>query len=64
MLNEEFIEEMYWSAYSSNVIEEFRSSVTEESLKNPKTTRYDIVEKVFFKFVKEGKIEFITLDAI
>jgi hypothetical protein len=64
MLNEEFIEEMYWSAYSSNVIEEFRSSVAEESLKNPKTTRYDIVEKVFFKFVKEGKIEFITSDLI
>ena len=64
MLNEEFIEEMYWLAHSSKVIEEFRSLVTEESLKNPKTTRYDIVEKVFFKFDKEGKIKFITSDVI
>lgn len=57
MLNEEFIEEMYWLAHSSKVIGEFRSLITEESIKNPKTTRNDIVEKVFNKFVKEGKIK-------
>jgi hypothetical protein len=64
MLNEEFVEEMYLLAHRSEVIDEFRSAVTEESLKNPKTSRYDIVEKVFYGFVKEGKIEFITSDVI
>lgn len=64
MLNEEFVEEMYLLAHRSEVIDEFRSAVMEESLKNQKTSRYDIVEKVFYGFVKEGKIEFINSDVI
>jgi hypothetical protein len=64
MLNEEFVEEMYWLAHSSEVYSEFQTNVTEELLKNPKISRYETIEKVFYKFVKEGKIEFKTSDVI
>ena len=36
MLNEEFVEEMYWLAHRSDVFPEFQSTVTEELIKNPK----------------------------
>lgn len=64
MLNEEFVEEMYWLAHRSDVFPEFQSTVTEELIKNPKISRYETTEKIFYKFVKEGKIEFITSDVI
>jgi len=64
MLNEEFVEEMYWLAHKSEVYSEFQTTVKDELLKNPKISRYETIERVFYGFVKEGKIEFVTSDVM
>lgn len=60
MTNEEIVEEIYWSAHNSGLFDEFSSKVNNrlKSLDMSKNIeRINVVEEVYYEFVKSGLIK-------
>jgi hypothetical protein len=64
MSNEEHIEEMYYNAYQSGVINKFRKKIQKRKNKNTEKSHLDIIEEVYFKMIKKNLIKEIGLSKL
>jgi len=64
MSNEEHIEEMYYNAYQSGVIDKFRKKIQKRKNKNTEKRHLDVIEEVYFKMVKKNLIKEIGLSKL
>lgn len=57
MTNEEIVEEIYNTVYQNNLMETFRDEIS-NIMKNGKNGNlYEIVNEVYFRYVKSGLIK-------
>lgn len=58
MSNEKFIEEIMYTIHNSGFLNEIMGEVEHLLKINPKSSSNEVIFNVFFRYVKEGKIEY------
>lgn len=57
MTNEEILEEIYFVVRQNNVLDSFSDQVNRIMKFGEKKTMYEIVNEVYYKFIREGLIK-------